>query len=332
MEQQPDAINRNSRIAAATRAEAIDALHIRQDLHALIAEELHAAARRLGIDSGVIRGKMIRPLIAVSALPTHDIESAGGRFWNGVLAIQLAHEASLVHDDFLDNATERRHEKTLFGLNGAVHALVQGDLLLTSAYIAATATESLAFARSFATSVQATVLGEIAQQKAAGQAVTEHRYMAIIDGKSGNLFGCAAAAWPLISSEPYVEALFELGKRIGCLYQMLDDLLDLCAHFERGKPPFNDAIHHKWTWPLRYIDLSETGWNGEQIAVKLFTSRTSKRPSALDAINHLEELVITIKRHARPFMNPDIITGLLDSWLGAARQAIKVEIEFHNRH
>src|SRR5690606_35866477 len=96
-----------------------------------------------GMPGTAAEGGLIRPLAALAALRQVDAPPAG--FWSGVLAIQLAHEASLIHDDVVDGAAERRGEPTALVIRGVAGALVRGDHLLTAAYRAAAATGSLEF-------------------------------------------------------------------------------------------------------------------------------------------------------------------------------------------
>src|SRR5690606_6943184 len=117
-------------------------------------------------------------------------------FWRAALAVQLAHEASLLHDDVLDGALERRGAPTTVASRGVAAALMEGDLLLTAAYRHASATDSIAFARLFARAVERTVAGEAEQGRRAGEELDLSAYRELVLAKSGELLGVALAAGP----------------------------------------------------------------------------------------------------------------------------------------
>jgi phytoene synthase len=200
-----------------------------------------------GVPGTEARGQLIRPLVALAGV---GAEGPPAGFWQGVLAIQLAHEASLVHDDIVDAAGERRGAPTGVAADGVARALLRGDHLLTAAYRSAARTGSLAFATLFARAVERTVAGEAAQGRAAGEVLGRARYEAIALGKAGELLGCALALAPTLAGRDDAATAFELGSRLGLVYQMLDDFLDYCPLAATGKPPLGDYVHRRWTWVL----------------------------------------------------------------------------------
>ncbi len=150
---------------------------------------------------------------------------------------------------------------------GVAHALVAGDHLLTASYRLALRSGSRAFHGIFVEGVERTVAGEVAQGRSAGRRLTMDEYQGFLDGKSGALFGCAAAlgalhrpgepeagkgAFPAGSGDLVEAAGF--GRRLGRLYQMVDDVLDYCSSSQRGKPPLQDFRQGKWTLPLAFLD------------------------------------------------------------------------------
>jgi hypothetical protein len=116
----------------------------------------------------------------------------------GLLAVEMVHEASLLHDDILDEAPERRGRPTVAAASGVGPALVLGDHLLTAAYRAAAAVESCEFLEVFVRSVERTVAGEIAQETSQGRILAQEEYRRIISNKSGELFGAAFTLAPVL--------------------------------------------------------------------------------------------------------------------------------------
>ncbi len=122
------------------------------DIAALIAKTQLAAAygRMLPNESLELNfsGQLLRPVL--SLVGASDAVRADQRFWYAALAVQLAHEASLVHDDVVDNAAVRRARPTVFAEKGVAAAVLEGDMLLTAAYLAAANTDSATFMARFA--------------------------------------------------------------------------------------------------------------------------------------------------------------------------------------
>ena len=144
------------------------------DTLAELREGLSRAAERAaaaGMPRPACDGQLLRPLLAYAAASASG-EWVRPEFWCGALAVQLAHEASLVHDDIVDGADTRRGAPTVAAAKGIGPALVLGDHLLASAYRMAAATGSLEFAALFSRAVERTIAGEVAQGRAAGRRVT----------------------------------------------------------------------------------------------------------------------------------------------------------------
>ncbi len=243
--------------------EAGDGRELRERVSRALSEVGSRWAMIPGFPRAKVEGKLLRPLLATAAaLPPGAQLSKVGQlpqaFWEGTLAIQMVHEASLIHDDILDQASCRRGVASLQAERGLDAALVQGDHLLTGAYRLAAATGSLAFVRRMAQAVERTVAGEKAQGASRGQWLSEGEYREIVSWKSGGLFGCALALGrALAGDEDGAEEDYRMGVRIGCLYQMVDDFLDLCPSTESGKPALQDLGQEKWTWPLTEAGIQD---------------------------------------------------------------------------
>jgi 15-cis-phytoene synthase len=206
-----------------------------------------------------LSGRLLRPRVAWLALQVRPgAPSPSPEFWDGALAIQLIHEASLLHDDVLDQGELRRGAPSFQALAGPMAALVRGDHLLTAGFRVASGTGSVLFLQRLAQAVERTVAGEQIQGRTRGRWVGEPEYREIVSWKTGELFGSALALpAALLGDAAAVRQAFERGVQLGVLYQMLDDFLDLCAATDLGKPPLQDLQQQKWTWPL-----SETGLMG----------------------------------------------------------------------
>jgi 15-cis-phytoene synthase len=268
---------------------------------------------------GVIGGQLLRPRFGYSAVEPEGRESLTGGFWLGLLAIQLAHEASLLHDDVVDQASTRRSRPTVAAEKGVAAALVAGDQLLARAYLAATRTGHLGFAARFARAVEDTVAGERAQGEALGQVLDDARTREIGRLKSGSLFGCALATAATLSDSGAQDDLGELGRDLGMLYQRIDDLLDFCPRAGTGKPPLTDFSGGLWTWPRAYLD--------DGASPDRFFARTSAEVPALLALSDLRsEGALLLSRLDRELPHARDLRGTVEGWLSVAGEAVEREV------
>ena len=152
--------------AVAPRGTAVEEDPLRRALGDLVGRMVER-----GLPAPTLQGKLLRPRLAVAMVPTSAHGRIDARFWSGALAIQMAHEASLLHDDVIDRASERRGRPTLAATHGTAAALVTGDHYLTASYRLAVESGSFEFVTRFTEAVERTVAGEIAQQSRAGQAL-----------------------------------------------------------------------------------------------------------------------------------------------------------------
>lgn len=295
----------------------------------MLCEGLQQASARLA-DAGVpvpaLEGKLLRPLFALALVPEARWAELDERFWSGALAIQMVHEASLLHDDVIDCAYERRGMPTVFAREGAGPAVVVGDHFLTGAYRAAVATASFDFVGRFAEAVERTVAGEIAQGRDVGRKVSPTEYDAAITGKSGELFGVAGALGGTVLRTGDVEPRYALGRAFGNLYQRIDDLLDYCDLADTGKPPLQDYRAGRWSWVLDLAGLEGFGPSDEEVIAALFGAPRGGPSAARHALALLRD-----RRHAlsaeadRLGAGAEMLDGLLESCLAAAENGVTAQ-------
>jgi 15-cis-phytoene synthase len=292
-------------------------------------------------------GQFIRPLLAFAGLANrlmpigaaavephgphaeggHESSPAPAGFWHAVAAVQLAHEASLVHDDVVDEASERRGAPSFASRHGIGAALVHGDHLLTSAYRMAAVTRSADFQAVFARAVERTVAGEAEQGRRRGEVLSEQDYQAIVLGKSGELLGCALAAGSLITGSAGAGARYELGRRLGLAYQMLDDLLDYCPSAGTGKPPLRDYARSHWTWVLDGWTDARFGMADTSVLAELYRPAGADSPMQT-ALRRYERVCVDLAREAALELPGDVIvTALLASWYDRAQRAVRADSE-----
>ncbi len=278
-----------------------------------------------GLPRPTLDGKILRPLAAYLTVPEGRRGALDDRFWRGALAVEMVHEASLLHDDILDEAPERRGKPTLAAAAGIGPALVLGDHLLTAAYRAAASTGSPEFLEIFIEAVERTVAGEIAQEKAQGRFLAEEEYRRIITGKSGELFRAVFSLAPCLLGLGDPRAVGALGAHLGRLYQMVDDFLDYCPDADRGKVPLQDFRQEKWTWPLGLVGVSDFRDDEEVILQRLF------RPSSPGAYSPMEAGAEMMKEEVESLLEAlrgqGLETRLLGTLLGGWTRQLRTSAE-----
>jgi phytoene synthase len=299
------------------------------DVEGIVRDGLGKAAdglRQAGVPVPHLGGKLLRPLVAYALVEPELRGQLDERFWCGALAVQMVHEASLLHDDILDGATVRRGVSTVAASRGVGQALVLGDHYLTGAYRAAAATGSQRFLDCFIVAVERTVAGEIAQGRAIGTRLSSGRYEEIVAGKSGELFGAAAALGGAVLGLGAHEERVAFGRALGTLYQRVDDLLDFCPTAATGKPQLQDYRQRKWTWVLDLAGLVDFSPSEADVMAMLFLGREGAPSAARRAVEAVRaERDALLERHAALAPNDKSISGILDAWVRAAAEGVSAQ-------
>lgn len=197
-------------------------------------------------------GKRIRPLLTV--LCSRCCGRDDDALYLLATAFEYLHVATLVHDDVIDRAEQRRGQASVTARYGIAAAILAGDWLhARSMHLIG----RLAGARGLEIFCQATasmVNGEFEQLRAIGDIETDERlYFAIIRQKTGNLIASTCTIGALFAgAEPaHQQALATYGDNIGAAFQVVDDLLDFLGDTgTTGKNTGNDFIEGKITLPL----------------------------------------------------------------------------------
>lgn len=200
------------------------------------------------------RGKRIRPLLVViSAAVCGEVNQ---RTFIGASLVELLHTASLVHDDVVDEAVERRSMASINAIWKNKIAVLAGDYLLSRGLLVAIANAEYNFLGITSRAVQRMSEGELLQiQKSRQLDIDEHVYFQIISDKTASLISTCCEIGALSTSDniTYHSALRQYGEKIGCVFQIRDDIFDYSGGNSLiGKPSGNDVKEKKITLPLIY--------------------------------------------------------------------------------
>ena len=198
------------------------------------------------------KGKQLRPMfVLLSAKLGGDINDSSYR---AASLVELLHTATLVHDDVVDEANERRGFFSINALWKNKIAVLVGDYLLSKGLLLSLDNKDHRVLQLLSTAVRLMSEGEVLQlEKSRKLNLDEKIYYEIIGGKTASLLAssCAAGASTTFENDDDIEKMRLFGEKIGMAFQIKDDLFDYSSE-AIGKPTGNDIKEKKLTLPLIY--------------------------------------------------------------------------------
>ena len=199
-------------------------------------------------------GKRMRPILIL--LMAKNFGKVSRVTQHAAVGLELLHTASLVHDDVVDEAAERRGQASVNADYDNKVAVLVGDYVLSTALLHVSYTHSEMIVRRLAELGRTLSDGEILPlANIQNKEVTEEVYYKIIERKTAALFETCAAigAESAGATEEQVEAARLFGKNLGIVFQIRDDIFDYYdSEVEIGKPTGNDFAEGKLTLPIIY--------------------------------------------------------------------------------
>lgn len=205
------------------------------------------------------KGKQMRPLLVFLTAKLNGTVSE--TTYIAATFIELLHTATLVHDDVVDDASERRGLPSLNVLYNSKIAVLVGDYLLAQGLLISVEKQRFNMLGIVSDAVREIVRGELVQlQKTRKLDIREEDYFRIIRMKTATLISaCTACGASSVTDDTAIIArMKELGENIGVAFQIKDDLLDYAGEGLTGKREGNDIKEKKITLPLIHA-LREAG-------------------------------------------------------------------------
>jgi octaprenyl-diphosphate synthase len=198
------------------------------------------------------KGKQIRPMFVFFAakLCGGIIESTH----RGAALVELLHTATLVHDDVVDNAYERRGFFSINALWKNKIAVLVGDYLLAKGLLLSVNNNEFRLLQIVSEAVKQMSEGELLQiEKVRRMDISEELYFDVIRQKTASLIAscCACGAASAGADEETVEKMRLFGEKVGIAFQIKDDSFDFGTD-DVGKPLGIDIKEKKVTLPLIY--------------------------------------------------------------------------------
>src|ERR1041385_1144469 len=257
-------------------------------------------------------GKMLRARLVFTAA-----SAVGGDPSLGIAAaeaIELLHGASLVHDDIIDEASERRGVPALHIQLGIGTALALGDYLLLRAFAVMVnagpaGSQVIELLITLSSYGQDCCVGQIAELGGAGNIESEEEYFAMVRAKTGSLFAAAATAGAIVGggTRPEIEALQAFGFSLGVSFQIYDDMVEIMGERQDlGKSIGRSIVQERPLLPLIY--LANRG--------------TPESLAEYNAIRSKENIKLSVSLLKREGIF-DLIVAAQDYYINSAREALK---------
>jgi octaprenyl-diphosphate synthase len=198
------------------------------------------------------KGKQLRPMFVFLAAklcgPVNEST------YRAASLVELLHTATLVHDDVVDDAAERRGFFSVYALWKNKISVLVGDYLLAKGLLLSLDNNDFRILQLLSEAVRQMSEGELLQlEKSRTLNLDEAVYYEIIRNKTASLLAsaCAAGAFSASGKEEDALRLKNFGEKVGIAFQIKDDLFDYAAD-DIGKPTGNDIKEKKLTLPLIY--------------------------------------------------------------------------------
>jgi octaprenyl-diphosphate synthase len=235
------------------------------------------------------KGKQMRPLLVFLTARLNGVISEPA--YVAATFIELLHTASLVHDDVVDDASERRGALSINALWNSKIAVLVGDYLLSKGMLISVEKNRFDMLEIVSEAVKSMSEGELLQlQKSRKLNITEEDYFRIILSKTAALISaCTACGARSVTDNPEtIQLMKEFGENIGIAFQIRDDLLDYESTGLTGKAPGNDIKERKITLPLIYA-LEQGSYSRKRHILGIVKNRKKSKSEIAEVISFVSE-------------------------------------------
>ncbi len=268
------------------------------------------------------KGKLMRPiLLMLVAKEWGEVSMAAYR---AALTLELLHNASLVHDDIVDESDMRRGRPSVRSIYGNKTAVLAGDYLLSSALDSAALSGDIKIVNNVSLLGKQLSEGELLQLfNTQNTDFSEEKYYHIIRLKTASLFSAATRIGAISSGagDDDVKQMDRLGDIIGLCFQIRDDIFDYYDN-DTGKPSGNDMLEGKLTLPALYILNTTNDETLRAIATRVragsatadeiatLVLATKEQGGIRYANDQMERLSLEAKALIANFRNPEVKQAL----------------------
>ena len=211
------------------------------------------------------KGKQMRPMFVF--LSAKMLGELNEKTFDAAVLVELLHTATLVHDDVVDDANERRGYFSINALWKNKIAVLVGDYMLSRILLLSLEKENTDLLKIVARSVREMSEGELLQiEKARHLDITEDIYFEVIKKKTASLIStCCESGALSVGANSYSQLMFNFGELVGIAFQIKDDIFDYGSPDKIGKPTGIDIREQKMTLPLIYAINHSTKENKKEL-------------------------------------------------------------------
>lgn len=268
-------------------------------------------------------GKQMRPMLTL--LSAKNYGEISDVTQDAAIALELLHTASLVHDDVVDESSERRGQASVNASYNNKVAILVGDYILSTCLLHVSYTENHKILNYLSQLGRTLAAGEILQlQNINNQEISEEVYYKVIKQKTAALFEtcCGIGALSAGASDDEVEKAKKFGQDLGIIFQIRDDIFDYFDSKEIGKPTGNDMAEGKLTLPVIYA-LNNTDFEAMHTLAKKVKARTINPDEIAvlveftkqhGGIEYAEQRMEEIAREAQEYINHFVKPELTESY------------------
>lgn len=215
-------------------------------------------------------GKRMRPMLIL--LMAKNFGGVTDATQYAAVGLELLHTASLVHDDVVDDSTERRGQSSVNAEYNNKVAVLVGDYILSTALLNVALTDNQIIVKRLAELGRTLASGEILQlSNIQNTDISEDVYYDVITQKTAALFEacCTIGALSAGGNGEDIEKASLFGRNLGIMFQIKDDIFDYSQSSEIGKPTGNDMSEGKLTLPVIYALNSTDNGLMRELAMKV---------------------------------------------------------------
>lgn len=247
-------------------------------------------------------GKRLRPvsLLLVARACVPDTDELSQDFINLAAIIEFIHTATLLHDDVVDESSQRRGKDTANEVWGNAASVLVGDFLYSRSFQMMVEVGSMRVMEILSKTTNQIAEGEVMQLLNIGAAeTTEAQYFSTIENKTAILFASAAqlATVQYQQSQKVEQALYDYGLHLGIAFQLCDDVLDYVADAATmGKNVGDDLAEGKPTLPVINAIERATGDDKDTLIDAINNADRSKLAAVLNIIESTGSLGYTTRK------------------------------------
>ena len=236
-------------------------------------------------------GKRIRPLLTLGSAKLCGYKN-GNRDINLAACVELIHNATLLHDDVIDNSDLRRGTKTPNAIWGNQSSILVGDYLLSRCFEMMVEDGSQEILKLLSFTSSQIAQGEVLQLEYKGEIdILEEIYFDIINSKTAALFAAATRVGACITnrSKKEKDALESYGRNLGVAFQIADDALDYYSTKTIfGKEIGKDFFEGKITLPIIFL-YQKANSNEKIFLEKIFKKKNRSKLELMETQKLIEK-------------------------------------------